>query len=211
MEIGEKTGSGSNVVRMFPRIAYALAMPTMSRCFSALICLRGLALAFVLGSVASATCLDAGAQAAGGSNVKGRTAVPKSFDGAADAALLAMRRRAGELKVSGVAVVAYFEGESIQSWSSKMEVVGRLKDEPSGTEKGSNLLAIAYAKASEMADTLKDSGSHIRPPMTGEVGWSGGVILRGKTGYVIAAFSGGKSEDDVEVSRAGVKELVTGL
>lgn len=206
-------------------------MPTMSRYFSALICLRGLALAFVLGSVASATCLDAGAQAqrlsgnhpgedggnatggnvTGRGNVKGRSAVPKSFDGAADAALLAMRRRAGELKVSGVAVVAYFEGESIQSWSSKMQVVGRLKDEPSGTDKGSNLLAIAYAKASEMADTLKDSGSHIRPPMTGEVGWSGGVILRGKTGYAIAAFSGGKSEDDVEVSRAGVKELVTGL
>ena len=140
-----------------------------------------------------------------------RTPAARSFDQLADAALLAMRKRAEELKVGGVAVVAYFEGDSIQSWSSKMAVVGRMKDDPSSTQKGSNLLAIAYAKASEMADTLKDSGSHARPPMTGEFGWEGGVIVRGKTGYLIVAFSGGKSADDVNVSRAGVEELKTGL
>ena len=135
----------------------------------------------------------------------------KNFDEVANAALLAMRQRAGELSISGVAVVAYFEGDSIQSWSSKMLVVGRMKDDPSATSKGSNLLAIAYSKAAEMADTLKDSGSQVRPPMTGEVGWTGGVILRGKTGYVIAAFSGGKSEDDVKVSQAGVEVLKSKL
>lgn len=134
----------------------------------------------------------------------------RSFDRSADAALLAMRRRADELKVSGVAVVAYFDGERVQSWTSKMAVVGRMKDEPSATDKGSNLVAIAYSKAAEMADTLKDSGSHVRPPMTGEVGWSGGVIARGRAGYLIAAFSGGKSEDDVLVSRAGVAEMQAG-
>lgn len=134
----------------------------------------------------------------------------RSFDRLADAALLAMRRRADELKVSGVAVVAYFDGERVQSWTSKMAVVGRMKDEPSATDKGSNLVAIAYSKAAEMADTLKDSGSHVRSPMTGEVGWSGGVIARGRAGYLIAAFSGGKSEDDVLVSRAGVAEMQAG-
>ena len=122
-----------------------------------------------------------------------------------------MRQRATELGIGGVAVVAYFEGDSIQSWSSKMLVVGRLKDNPSPTDKGSNLLAIAYSKAAEMADTLKDSGSQVRPSMTGEVGWTGGVILRGKTGYLIAAFSGGKSEDDVKVSRVGVEVLKSKL
>jgi hypothetical protein len=131
----------------------------------------------------------------------------KNFDEAANAALLGMRQRAIELGISGVAVVAYFEGDSIQSWSSKMIVVGRMKDNPSATDKGSNLLAIAYSKAAEMADTLKDSGSQARPTMTGEVGWTGGVIVRGETGYLIAAFSGGKSEDDVKVSRAGVEVL----
>ncbi len=134
----------------------------------------------------------------------------KSFDEVADAALLTMRRRAAELNVSGVAVVAYFDGDHVEAWSSKMLVVGRMKDEVTSTDKGTNLVAIAYSKAAEMADTLKDSGSHVRAPMTGEFGWSGGVIVRGKTGYLIAAFSGGKSEDDVLVSRAGVKELANG-
>ena len=153
--------------------------------------------------------LGAGAQTQKGAvgDVAGRYATPKSFDVVADAALDAMRRRAGELNIGGVAVVAYFEGDRIQGWSSKMLVVDRYKDEPTSTSKGSNLLGIAYAKASEMADTLKDSGSQVRPPMTGEFGWSGGVVVRGKTGYLIAAFSGVKSEDDVQVSRTGVEEM----
>jgi hypothetical protein len=134
-----------------------------------------------------------------------------NFDATADAALVAMRARAQELGVTGVAVVAYFEGDTIQAWSSKMIVVGKLRDEPTATDKGSNLLAIAYAKAAEMADTQKDSGSGVRPPMTGEYGWKGGVIARAKAGYVIAAFSGGKSEDDVAISREGLAKLKLGL
>src|SRR5271167_2232583 len=133
------------------------------------------------------------------------------FDGLANSALADMRKRAEELGIGGVAVVAYFQGDKIQSWSSKMLVIGRMRDEPSDTNKGANLIGIAYAKAVEMADTLKDSGSQVRPPMTGEFGWKGGVIVRGKSGYLIAAFSGGKSEDDVKISTAGVEELKTGL
>ena len=87
----------------------------------------------------------------------------KGFDKAADKALAAMRKRAGELGIGGVAVVAWFEGESIRSWTSKMVVVGRYKDEPTANNKGSNLLAIAYSKASEMADTLKNSGPLLNP------------------------------------------------
>jgi len=133
------------------------------------------------------------------------------FDGLANSALMAMKKRADELGIGGVAVVAYFPGDKIQYWSSKMLVIGRMRDEPSDTNKGANLIGIAYAKAVEMADTLKNSGSQVRPPMTGELGWQGGVIVRGKNGYLIAAFSGGKSEDDVKVSTAGVEELKTGL
>jgi uncharacterized protein len=133
------------------------------------------------------------------------------FNRLADSALQAMRKRAEELGIGGVAVVAYFDGESIKSWSSKLLVIGRMRDEPSASSKGANLIGIAYAKASEMADTLKDSGSNTRPPMTGEFGWNGGVIVRGKNGYLVAAFSGGKSEDDVKISRAGVAQLATGL
>ncbi len=135
----------------------------------------------------------------------------ESFDASAGQALQVMKARAEELKIGGAAVLAYFDGDKIESWSSKMLVVGRMKDEPSATNKGSNLLAIAYAKAAEMADTLKDSGSKVRPPITGEFGWEGGVIVRVKTGYIIAAFSGGKSEDDVAVSRAGMARIVEEL
>jgi len=135
----------------------------------------------------------------------------KKFDTLADAALAAMKSRAAELKVTGVAVVSYAEGGTIQGWTSKMAVVGRMKDEPSATDKGNNLIGIAYAKSAEMADTLQDSGTAKRPPMTGEFGWQGGVIARVKTGYLIVAFSGGKSEDDVQVSRAGLDILKNGL
>jgi hypothetical protein len=135
----------------------------------------------------------------------------KKFNALANAALDAMKKRAAELKITGVAVVAYAEGDAIQGWTSKMAVVGRMKDAPSATDKGNNLLAIAYAKAAEMADTLQNSGTASRPPMTGEFGWQGGVIARVKTGYVIVAFSGGKSEDDVQVSRSGLEALKPAL
>jgi hypothetical protein len=134
------------------------------------------------------------------------------FDKVADKALLAMRKKAEELNIQGAALVAYFEGDSIQSWSSRMVVVGSFRKEPKdATDPGSNVLAFAYQKASEMANTLKNSGTKPYTPMKGELGWEGGVIVRGKNGYLIAAFSGGKSEDDVKVSHAGVEALQTGL
>jgi hypothetical protein len=130
----------------------------------------------------------------------------KKFDALASAALEAMKKRAAELNITGVAVVSYAQGDTIQSWTSKMAVVGRMTD-PKASANGNNLLGIAYAKSAEMADTLQDSGTAKRPPMTGEFGWQGGVFFRGKTGSVIVAFSGGKSEDDVQVSRAGLELL----
>jgi hypothetical protein len=141
---------------------------------------------------------------------KGISSSP-SFESLADAALEAMRKRADQLRIVGVAVVAYFEGPPIQSWSSRMTIVGTMKKDATETDPGNNLLAIAYSKAAEMADTLQDSGSQVRPVMKGEFGWRGGVIVRGKNGYLVAAFSGGKSEDDVEVSKDGIAVLQSGL
>ena len=135
----------------------------------------------------------------------------KIFDEVADTALLAMIKRAEELKIKGAAVVAYVEGESTKGWSSKMVVVGSMKNAPTEKNKGANLLAIAYSKAAEMAETLKDSGKAGRPPMGGETGWQGGLIRKGKTGYLIAAFSGGPAESDVKVSQAGLDVLAEKL
>jgi hypothetical protein len=137
---------------------------------------------------------------------------PMSFDALADRALLAMKQRAEELNIKGVAMVAYAPGDTVQSWSSKMVVVGSLKSTPtSPTDKGNNLLGIAYSKAAEMADTLKNSGTAGRAPLTGEYGWEGGVVARGKAGFLIVAFSGGASAQDVQVSRAGLAILSSQL
>ena len=126
-------------------------------------------------------------------------------------ALAAMRARAEELKIEGVAVVAWTEGDTVRSWSSRMAVIGSMTQAPAGNDAGANLLAIAYAKASEMAATLLDSGAGSRKPMTGEFGWPGGLVRTGEAGLLIAAFSGGPSEDDVKVSRAGLDVLAGGL
>ena len=146
----------------------------------------------------------AGAQS---SAAKSRRAVNgKRFDAAAQAALAAMKSKAAELNIQGVAVVSFAPGDTIQGWMSQMAVVGHMTDHTYG-EKGNNLLGIAYAKASEMANTLKDSGTSGKPPMTGEFGWQGGVMAKVPNGYIIVAFSGGKSEDDVQVSNAGLAIL----
>ena len=131
----------------------------------------------------------------------------KTFDELADKALVAMKQRAEQLNIKGAAVIAYLAEGGAKTWSSKMTVVGSHKAGSSSTDPGVNLIAIAYSKAAEMADTLKDSGSGIRPPMKGEFGWQGGLIVKGKTGYLIAAFSGGPAADDVKVSQAGLNFL----
>ena len=186
---------------------------------------RGTLKSFVYGAMISFSCLVSGISASAQSlpmtqsptvATQGSTletpGVNGSFDKLADEALLSMRATAAERKVGGVAIVAYFEGATVQGWTSKMVVVGRMKDEPSASaEKGNNLLAIVYAKAAEMADTLKNSGSKARPPMVGEFGWEGGVIAPVKGGYLIAAFSGGPSSDDVAISHAGLDRMIASL
>ncbi len=180
----------------------------------ALTCALTIVLCFTL---ATATAQQS-PSAAGGSPVPssalddGRPLHVAKFDRTADRALLAMEKRAHELGIQGVAVVAYFDGDSVRSWVSKMIVVGSgVEDQPAQNQKVSNLLAVAYSKASEMADTLKNSGSHVRPPLTGEFGWNGGAIARGKHGYLVASFSGGKGDQDFSVSTAGIAEMKKSL
>jgi len=134
-----------------------------------------------------------------------------TFEDVANRALTAMKQRADALHVTGVAVLAYAEGDAVTSWSSRMLVVGKMTSPPSDKSKGDNLLGIAYAKAAEMASTLKDSGSGVRAPYTGEFGWQGGVVAKGRTGWLIVAFSGGPSEDDVKISKAGLEVLAGAL
>jgi hypothetical protein len=134
----------------------------------------------------------------------GGPAAGVDFARTADQALQAMRTRATEMKVNGAAIVIHITGELTTAWESRMVVVGSFM--PKGE---TNVLAIVYAKAAEMADTLKDSGTSTpaRPVKHGENGWKGGVIRKVPGGYVLAAFSGGKSEDDVAISQVGLELL----
>lgn len=124
------------------------------------------------------------------------------FDHVATQALQVMKQRAEDLKANGAGIVAYIPGDTTTTWTSRMVVVG------SFTKNNNNVLGIVYAKASEMADTLQDSGSGVRAKLNGENGWKGGVIRKVPGGYVLAAFSGAKSEDDVAFSTAGVEIML---
>ena len=192
----------------------SLAVKRNERMGTARTCAFAVALCFTFASATAQQSPSAvgGTPAPSSGLDDGRPLRVANFDRTADRALLAMETRAHELGIQGVAVVAYFDGDSVQSWVSKMIVVGRgIEDQPAQNQKVSNLLAVAYSKAAEMADTLKNSGSHVRPPLTGEFGWNGGAIARGKHGYLVAAFSGGKGDQDFSVSTAGIAEMKKGL
>ena len=105
-----------------------------------------------------------------------------------------MEQAAQKMLVTGVAVIAFIPGDVTTSWISKMKVVGVLANDEA------NFLGIANAKASEMANSYKNSGTSQQKPLTGEFGWQGGMIRKVKPGYILAAFSGGTGQQDAEIS-----------
>lgn len=126
----------------------------------------------------------------------------KSFVKYSDEVLAIMVKKADELSIKGVAIIGFIPGEKTESWITKMRVVGSL------TNTNSNLLGIAYSKASDMAATLQNSGTDkSRTVLKGEYGYQGGLIKKIKTGYIIAVFSGGKTEQDLQVAQEGLNSL----
>jgi hypothetical protein len=118
----------------------------------------------------------------------------KTFTIHADAALQIMKDEAARMNIQGVGLVSYIPGKETQSWISKMIVAGA-----TGSE-GHNFIAIAYSKAGEMAETLQDSGSKVRPVKVGEFDY-GGTIQKINSGYLLATFSGASGEDDLAVAK----------
>jgi hypothetical protein len=118
-------------------------------------------------------------------------------------ALLIMEKEATDMNVKGVAIVSFIPGNKAQSWTSKMLVVGNM------TNDKSNFLGIASAKSAEMAETLINSGSKIRPPKNGELGYKGGVIKKIDSGYLLGAFSGATGEQDAAISTKALDWLET--
>ena len=116
----------------------------------------------------------------------------------ADSSLVALENSALNMSITGVAIIAFIPGDTTLSWISKMKVIGAL------TVGNVNYLAIAGSKASEMASTLKNSGTGVRAPMAGEFGYPGGVIKKVRGGYILAVFSGGTVEQDLEAANKGL-------
>jgi hypothetical protein len=125
----------------------------------------------------------------------------KIFVQNADQCLAIIEQAAEKISIKGVAIVAFIPGEVTETWISKMKVVGNL------THEKANLLAIASTKAAEMADTHLDSGSGIREIYSGELGYRGGLIKKVNSGYILAVFSGGSGEQDLEVAKIGLDWL----
>jgi hypothetical protein len=115
-----------------------------------------------------------------------------------DECLAIIEKAAHKLSIEGVAMIAFVPGEVSESWISKMKVVGSIANDKA------NYLAIAYAKAAEMAVTLQNSGNGERKEITGEFGWQGGVIVKVNSGYLMAAFSGGSSQEDAQAAGEGL-------
>jgi hypothetical protein len=146
-----------------------------------------------------------------GTSASGGSAERQRFAQIAPVALAAVAEKAAALGVGGVGIVAWFEGDEPRNWVSDIRVVGRFWDPPEKDGPGANLLAIAFGKLTEMAVSLKPSGHAERPKAWGELGWEGGWIARGKTGHVLAAFSGAPSETDVVLSKLAVEILLRDL
>ncbi len=125
----------------------------------------------------------------------------KTFFKQADESLALIEQAAQKISIKGVAIIAFIPGDLTTMWISKMKVVGNL------TTESANLLGIAYTKASEMADTHLDSGSGIRKILSGELGYKGGLIKKVNSGYILAVFSGGSGEQDLEVAKTGLDWL----
>jgi len=70
---------------------------------------------------------------------------------------------------------------------------------------GCNYVALACSKIAEMADTLKDSGSNVRPAAHGEFGYTGGTLKAKGDIHYLAAFSGAKGEEDLEIAKYGLE------
>jgi len=121
-------------------------------------------------------------------------------------ALNTMQAHAETIGVRGAAVTGYLKDKNSIDWTVDMRLIGAMKTV--NTEgKGYNFAGVVFQKASETMDTHQDSGSKVRPLLNGECGWAGSLISPVGDGFVLAAFSGGTSDQDVEIAGKGLQAL----
>jgi len=107
-----------------------------------------------------------------------------------------MSAKASEMNLRGTSAAGYFDANKT--------LISQAKDCGKMFENNFNSLAVAFSKIAEMCDTLKNSGSQVRPPYKGEFGWVGGAIKQVGAIYYVAAFSGAKGEEDLAIAEYGL-------
>ena len=86
-------------------------------------------------------------------------------------ALEAMKAKAMEMGIEGVAAASVLNSSNTVDWIGEMKVVGKYLDH----EGGFNLVAVAWSKCAEVMATLADSGNPNHQVMTGELNYTGGA------------------------------------
>ena len=131
-----------------------------------------------------------------------------------DFALTAMKRKAEELGVKGVANVLIIE-DGQTDIRPVFRPCGRIerdpdpsRDKPDQKDTGTNYLSVVWTKNAEVISTLQpESGKGIREPKFGEFGLRGCLRTRTMTAYIQTSFSGGTEDQDTEIALAGMKAL----
>lgn len=119
------------------------------------------------------------------------------------AALGDMKAKALEMGIQGVAAASVLDRDGGDDWVGEMKVVGTTCNRKDGF----NLVAIAWSKCGEVIATGADSGDPGHRKIVGELGFVGGAYDE-FDGYKMAfAFSGARSEEDLEVARYGIEKM----
>ena len=113
-----------------------------------------------------------------------------------------MEKKARSMNMQGVAVASILAKNTEVDWIGEMKVV----DTPYNTDsdKGWNLVAIAWSKAGEVIASGANSGDPERKCLMGELNFVGGAYDEDDLYKYAFAFSGGLSEDDLLVAQYGI-------
>lgn len=114
-----------------------------------------------------------------------------------------MEAKALEMKIHGVGVACFLDKDSEVDWIGEMKVV----ETPYNLKEGWNLVAIAWSKAGEVIASGANSGNPDRKKIMGELGFTGGAYAETDEYKLAFAFSGAKSEEDLEVAEYGIAKF----
>lgn len=115
-----------------------------------------------------------------------------------------MEQKALQMKVQGVGVACFLDtAQSDVDWIGEMKVV----QTPYNLKEGWNLVAIAWSKAGEVIASNANSGNPDRENLMGELAFVGGAYEKCEGFKLAFAFSGGTSEEDLEIAEYGIHKF----